>query len=45
MTTVLTLSSLTVRRFMWSESLPGVATTICGRFFSASICLPIGAPP
>ena len=44
-TTVLTLSSLTVRRFMWSLRRPGVATTICGCFLSASICLPMGAPP
>ena len=44
-TTVCTLFRLTVRRFMWSLSRPGVATTICGLRFSASICLPMGCPP
>ena len=38
-------SMRTVRRFMWSWRRPGVATTIWGRFFSASICLPMGWPP
>ena len=36
-TTVFAVSTRTVRRFMWSESRPGVATTIWGCFFSASI--------
>lgn len=44
-TTVCTLFKFTVRRFMWSLSRPGVATTIWGRRFSASICLPMGCPP
>ena len=44
-TTVCAVSTRTVRRFMWSESRPGVATTIWGCFFSVSICRPMGAPP
>ena len=44
-TTVSTLSSRTVRRFMWSMSRPGVATTIWGFFFRVVICLSMGAPP
>ena len=44
-TTVCTASSLTVRRFMWSMSRPGVATTIWGLFFSWVICLSMGWPP
>ena len=36
-TTVLAVSTRTVRRFMWSLSRPGVATTIWGRFFNVSI--------
>ena len=44
-TTVWAVSTRTVRRFMWSERRPGVATTIWGCFFRVSICLPMGAPP
>ena len=44
-TAVWTESMRTVRRFMWSPKRPGVATTIWGLFFSASICLPMGCPP
>ena len=44
-TTVCTLSSLTVRRFMWSMSRPGVATTIWGLSLSWVICLSMGWPP
>ena len=44
-TTVRAVSIRTVRRFRWSLRRPGVATTICGRLLSASICFPIGAPP
>ena len=44
-TTVVTSFSVTVRRFMWSLRRPGVATTIWGRRFRASICLPMGWPP
>ena len=44
-TTVSTLSRRRVRRFTWSISRPGVATTIWGRFFSWVICLSMGCPP
>ena len=44
-TTVCTLSRRTVRRFTWSISRPGVATTIWGSFFSWVICLSMGWPP
>ena len=44
-TTVSTLCRRTVRRFMWSMSRPGVATTIWGRFFSWVICRSMGWPP
>ena len=44
-TTVWTLPSLTVWRFMWSIRRPGVATTIWGAFFSWVICLSMGWPP
>ena len=43
--TVWAVSMRTVLRFMWSPRRPGVATTIWGRFFSVSICLPMGWPP
>ena len=34
-----------MRRFIWSDRRPGVATTIWGRRFRALICLPMGWPP
>ena len=43
-TTVSTLSSRTVRRFIWSIRRPGVATTIWGFFFSWSDLLVDGLP-
>ena len=44
-TTVSTFCRRTVRRFMWSMSRPGVATTIWGRFFRTLICRSMGWPP
>ena len=44
-TTVCTSFTVTVRRFMWSDRRPGVATTIWGLRLRALICLPIGSPP